>query len=173
MGLGLANPNRKPNPNLVHEVVARALRDLGVGGAHPFLDLLLDLVRVGVRVRVSIRVRVSVRFRFSIWSGLGRCACSVARHGAHLRTEPLQLHADRDAHMQPAAVVGDLLDPLRAIHRDPVRQDGELGRIPVGMPAQRRRAPTIKHLVTVGAGCGCGRWEVRREAAHCSSKASG
>ena len=27
------------------------------------------------------------------------------------------------------------------------------------MPAQRRRVPTIKRLVTVGAGRGCGRWE--------------
>jgi len=47
----------------VHEVVARALRDLGVGGANPFLDLLLDLVRVSVRVRVRVRVRLTVSVR--------------------------------------------------------------------------------------------------------------
>ena len=125
---------------------------------------------VGVRVRVRDSVRVPP---LDLWSGLGCSASSVARHGAHLRTEPLQLHADGDAHMQPAAVVGDLLDPLRTIHRDPLRQDGELSGVPIGMPAQRRRAPTVKRSVPVGAGRGCGRWEVRWEAAHCSSKASG
>jgi hypothetical protein len=52
----------------VHEVVARALRDLGVGRAHTLLDLLLDLARVRVRVRVSVRVLL-----LDLWPGLGFC----------------------------------------------------------------------------------------------------
>ena len=56
-----------------------------------------------------------------------------ARYGAHLWAEPSQLHVDRDVHMQPTSTVRDLFAPLSSVHRDPVRQDGELGRVPIGM----------------------------------------
>jgi hypothetical protein len=38
----------------VQQVVARPLGQLGVGGAHSLIDLLLDLVRVRVRLRLLL-----------------------------------------------------------------------------------------------------------------------
>ena len=68
---------------------------------------------------------------------VARVARSASAARAHLWAEPAQLHVDHDAHVQPAALVRYLLAPLHAVHCDPVCQDGELGRVPVGVPARR------------------------------------
>ena len=44
--------------SLVQQVVARPLGQLGVGGAHSLIDLLLDLVRVRLRGRLRVRLRL-------------------------------------------------------------------------------------------------------------------